>query len=233
MGHIQKKSIPRRDAKLSLEKARDLVDGRLPTGGRGNGNGSRQHQTTKLTAGQTVMIVTGASRAAAEKPVAAGERADSEQLLLELAERLRGERLRHFLHRFPDYRRVDVPAGTRGWEPSSLLPPRANAVAKSALSGLCPPLSGGSERHPPQRSLPPGDLKPPGEFSGVAGPRAAPERGGAGTPPSVQRLPALLRSALRPFLSSLRSRRWRWPPGWWPWPGWWWCTRTRPGCTRG
>ena len=90
-----------------------MTDRRLPTGGQGNGNGSRQHQTTKLTAGQTVTIVTGVGRAAAGKPVAASERADSEQLLLELAERLRGERLRHFLHRLPDYRRVDVPEGTR------------------------------------------------------------------------------------------------------------------------
>ena len=58
-------------------------------------------------------IVTGASRAAPGEPVAASARADSEQLLLELAERLRGERLRHFLRRLPDHRRVDVPEGTR------------------------------------------------------------------------------------------------------------------------
>ena len=58
-------------------------------------------------------IVTGVSSVAPGKPAAASEWADSEQLLLELAERLRGERLRHILHRLPDYRRVDVPEGTR------------------------------------------------------------------------------------------------------------------------
>ena len=42
---------------------------------------------------------------------AIGDPVGSERLLRDLAERLRGERLRHYLHRLSDHERVDVPEG--------------------------------------------------------------------------------------------------------------------------
>ena len=41
-----------------------------------------------------------------------GDSAGSARLLRDLAERLRGERLRHYLHRLSDHERVDVPEGS-------------------------------------------------------------------------------------------------------------------------
>jgi hypothetical protein len=66
-----------------------------------------------------VTIVTGTSSAtswvtswaANGTPEAIGDQTASAQLLRELAERLRGERLRHYLHRMSDHRRVDIPEG--------------------------------------------------------------------------------------------------------------------------
>ena len=66
------------------------------------------------------MVVTGTSGAAdwATNRVtigtaeAIGDPAGSAQLLRNLAERLRGERLRHYLRRLSDHQRVDVPEGT-------------------------------------------------------------------------------------------------------------------------
>jgi hypothetical protein len=67
-----------------------------------------------------VTIVTGTSGAAgwATSRLATGtseilgDSAGSARLLRDLAERLRGERLRHYLHRLSDHQRVDVPEGS-------------------------------------------------------------------------------------------------------------------------
>jgi hypothetical protein len=62
-----------------------------------------------------VTIVTGGSsaagRAASGIQKATGDRPNSAQLLRDLAERLRGERLRHYLHRLSHHERVDIPEG--------------------------------------------------------------------------------------------------------------------------
>jgi hypothetical protein len=52
-----------------------------------------------------------ATRATNGIPETVGTQAGSAQLLRELAERLRGERLRHYLNRLSDHERVDVPEG--------------------------------------------------------------------------------------------------------------------------
>ena len=51
------------------------------------------------------------SRSATGTSEAIGDPFGSAQLLRDLAERLRGERLRHYLHRLSDHERVDVPEG--------------------------------------------------------------------------------------------------------------------------
>jgi hypothetical protein len=66
-----------------------------------------------------VTIVTGnsgavgwtSSRSAFGTPESIGDPVGSARLLRDLAERLRGERLRHYLHRLSDHERVDVPEG--------------------------------------------------------------------------------------------------------------------------